>query len=301
MRSYRECPSCRALLTDLQLSTKPETCPYCGGEITPDTGKDAPKPTDSEIENPYAPPKSGSTQSAGPPTVARDLGGKIVTAFRLLLGQLPLFASLVLTIWIPAQLLIELAMASDPNHVDPWAMLRLAFLVEVVFGPICAGAVITALAAQMSGQSTSYPEAMRAGLHHWGRLFGARIVAGLIVLLGLLALITPGIILAIRFSLVDEVVVLEGAGVWAFRRSTQLTWGRGLAIFLAWAFSILTNLLVALALVLLLSLAGLLNNPFAALVCDALIRVVSVFFTCLLFLFYWEARQEELDSQSIAL
>jgi hypothetical protein len=299
MSSYRECPSCRALLTDLQLSTARGTCPYCGGELTQGAGTEASNPPQADLENPYAPPKSSFPGLARPRTVAQDLGGKIRAAFRLLFGQLPLFAAIVLTIWIPGQLLVELAMTGDPNHVDPWAMLRLVFLVEVVFGPICAGAIITALAEQMSDQTTSYAAAMRAGLHHWGRLFGARIVAGLIVLLGLLALITPGIILAIRFSLVDEVVVLEGAGVSAYRRSTQLTWGRGLAIFLAWAFSIMANLLLAIALVLILSLAGLLNNPLAALVSDALIRVFSVFFTCLLFLFYWEARQQEPDVKPI--
>ena len=41
-----------------------------------------------------------------------------------------------------------------------------------------------------------------------GRLFGARIVAGLLVGLGIIALIFRGL-LAVRYSLIDEVVVLE--------------------------------------------------------------------------------------------
>ena len=165
-----------------------------------------------------------------PSGVPRDFRGKVVMAFRLLFQQLPLITALVLTIWIPGQLLIEAAQAGNPNPADVLSVVQLSMLVEIVFGPICTGGVITALAAQMSGEKTPYPEAIRAGLHHWGRLFGARIVAQGLVMLGLLAFIIPGIILAVRFSLIDEVVVLEGAGVTAARnRSVQLTRGKGIA------------------------------------------------------------------------
>ena len=80
-----------------------------------------------------------------------------------------------------------MAVAGNPNQADPWTILELGQLVEFVFGPIYAAGIITALAARMSGEDTSYLEAMCAGVHHWGRLFGARLVAGLFVFLGFLA------------------------------------------------------------------------------------------------------------------
>jgi len=223
----------------------------------------------------------------------------MVMAFRLLLGQLPLFAALVLTIWVPGHLLIDMAVAGKPNQADSLTALQLGNLVEIVFGPIYSAGIITALAAQMAGEKTSYVEAMRAGLHHWGRLFGARIVAGLLVGLGIVALIVPGLVLAVRYSLIDEVVVLEGAGARVARqRSSQLTWGKGLLIFRAGVVSIALIMTFSISLAKLLDLAGLQNQVLAADACDCLISVFAVFFSCLLFLYYWEARQQEANAES---
>ena len=119
------------------------------------------------------------------------------------------------------------------------------------------------------------------------------------MILGLLALIIPGIILAVRFSLINEVVVLEGAGVTAARnRSVQLTWGKESSLFLACAFAISLHLLFSITLATSLESTGLLADPFVSFACETVIRVFAVFFTCLLFLYYWEARAQELERES---
>ena len=46
-----------------------------------------------------------------------------------------------------------------------------------------------------------------------------------------------------------------------------------------------------------LHLTGLLNNPLVADACDCLISIFAVFFNCLMFLYYWEARQQEADRE----
>ncbi len=297
MSSYRECPSCRALLTSGQVSAGAGVCPYCGAKLAPD--RDSPYGPDLDVENPYAPPQSSPDDGPRRLLIPASFGGKMVMAFRLLLGQLPLFAALVLTIWVPGHLLIDLAVAGNPNQADTLMVLQLGQLIELVFGPIYAAGIITALAAWMSGGKTSYLEAIRAGLHHWGRLFGARLVAGLLVGLGIVALIVPGLVLAVRYSLIDEVVVLEGAGARVARqRSSQLTWGKGLLIFRAGAVSIALIMTFSFSLSKLLDLAGLQNHFLAADACDCLISVFAVFFNCLLFLYYWEARQQEVNAES---
>ena len=297
MSSYRECPSCRALLTSGQLTAGAGVCPYCGGKLALD--RDPTNGSDFDLENPYAPPRSSPGDGRGRLPIPASFGGKMVMAFRLLLGQLPLFAALVLTIWVPGHLLIDMAVAGKPNQADSLTALQLGNLVEIVFGPIYSAGIITALAARMAGEKTSYVEAMRAGLHHWGRLFGARIVAGLLVGLGIVALIVPGLVLAVRYSLIDEVVVLEGAGARVARqRSSQLTWGKGLLIFRAGVVSIALIMTFSIALAKLLDLAGLQNQVLAADACDCLISVFAVFFSCLLFLYYWEARQQEANAES---
>ena len=210
MSSYTECPSCRALLTSGQLSAGAGVCPYCGGKLPFDS--DAPYGSDTEVDDFYAPPSSLPRHDLGRLSIPASFGGKMVMAFRLLFGQLPLFAALVLTIWLPGHLLIDMVLAANPNQADPLTAMQLAGLVEAVFGPVYAAGIITALAARMSGEKISYLDAMRAGLHHWGRLFAARFVAGLFVMLGLFAFVIPGLVLAARYMLIDEVVVLEGAG-----------------------------------------------------------------------------------------
>ncbi|MGC1717737.1 MAG: hypothetical protein WA746_02000 [Isosphaeraceae bacterium] len=297
MSSYSECPSCRALLTGGQLSAGAGVCPYCGGKLTLD--RDPPHGSDLDLENPYAPPRSSLDDGRSRLPIPASFGGKMVMAFRLLFGQLPLFAALVLTIWVPGHLLIDMAVAGNPNQADTLVVLQLGQLIELVFGPIYAAGIITALAARMSGEKTSYLEAMRAGLHHWGRLLGARLVAGLFVFLGLFALIIPGLILATRFMLIDEVVVLEGAGAWKSRqRSTQLTLGKALQIFRAWVVSIALIMTFSLSLAKLVDLAGLQNHSLVADACDCLSSVFAVFFNCLLFLYYWEVRQQEANAES---
>jgi hypothetical protein len=224
--------------------------------------------------------------------------GKLALALRLLRDQFLLLASLVLTVWIPGSLLINLAVAKNANLADSLGSMRMANLIEGVFGPIYTGAIITALAARMSGQSISYGQALRAGIHHWGRLFGARLVAGLIVLGGIIALIVPGIILAVRFSLIDEVVVLEGRGIeTAPRRSLQLTGGKSFRILLACVLAIALIIGFAVLVGTCLELAGRADDPLVSACGDCLISVFAVFFTCLLFLYYWEARQGELKAE----
>jgi hypothetical protein len=288
MKTHRECPACRASLSDEDLSRQAGACPYCGQRLLART-EIAP-----DLSDPYAPPASLDRGTVSSHDVPRDFLGKILMAARLLFGQFPLFAALVLTIWIPGHLLINLAIAENPNKADTLAALRLNNLVELVFGPIYAGGILTALAGRMNGTRVFYLEALRAGLHHWGRLFGARFVAGLIVAAGLFAFIVPGIILAVRFALVDEAVVLEGLGATASRqRSRALTAGRRPLIFLACLVSIAMIFGLSIIVATALEAAGWLSNPWVNAGFDCVVDVFAVFFTCLIFLFYWEARQEE--------
>jgi hypothetical protein len=117
--------------------------------------------------------------------------------------------------------------------------------------------------------------------------------------MGLIALIVPGIILGIRYSLIDEVVILEGAGVRESRlRSTRLVSGKGLQVLLAGIVAIVLTVAFSFVLGAALGLAGALDNPVASSACDCLIDVFAVIFVCVLFLYYWEARQQELKRES---
>ena len=127
--------------------------------------------------------------------------------------QLPLLAGLVLLVKLPSNMAIELIAEkppippthSRPSGWSPWS--------RSSSDRSTAPAIVVVLANRMSGRATEFGHAIRTGVDQWARLFAARLVANFLILLGLFAFIVPGIILAVRYSLIDAVVVLEGASV----------------------------------------------------------------------------------------
>src|SRR3954470_14505353 len=118
MRSLRECPSCRALLTPEQRSAAGRACPYCG------------RPTDDLLDDddPFAPTDAAVVEDAATPLDAPpDFWGKLRMAARLFLGQLPLYAALVLTVWLPGNAIVELVDVTNANP-NPENALAIVFL-----------------------------------------------------------------------------------------------------------------------------------------------------------------------------
>jgi hypothetical protein len=224
--------------------------------------------------------------------VPAGLAGKLALSIRLFFGHLPIFAALTLTFWAPLNYFVEQAAAQNPNPDNPFFAYRLNSLAEGIFGPIPAAAIVTVLAGRMTGRRVTYLAALRAGFHHWGRLLWARFTTGVLIGLGTLALIVPGVMLAVRYSLVDPIVVLEGAGASDSReRSSALTRGRRWSIFLG-GVAILGSILV------LSFIPGMaqevleIPDSLALVVAlDCFFDLVSVLLTCFVFVFYWETRQ----------
>ena len=219
----------------------------------------------------------------------RDL---IRETLRLFAAHLHLFTMIALTVWLPGHVVInylDFFAGGSPRSTEAAARgLRVFLVVEAVFGPLVGASTLAALARIKRGEVPSYGQAFAEGLNAWPRLFIARLVQGGIVLVGLVALIVPGLILLVRVSFVDALVVLDGAPLGAaLRLSNALTAGRRAAIFwtggtlLVGVFSVATILSV---------LAGAAEHFVAQVLADCAIAVTQSVFTIALFLFYWEAR-----------
>lgn len=103
----------------------------------------------------------------------------------------------------------------------PGIMLVVA-LVSVMYMTIMAATTIAVSRAYL-GQSFTMLECYKQGLSYFGKLLWTSILGYSVVLLGFLALIIPGIYLAISFILASVVVVLESlSGGAALRRSHEL-------------------------------------------------------------------------------
>jgi hypothetical protein len=242
-------------------------------------------------ENPYeAPAAEATAPPEGAVAVPPGFFGKFGLAVRLLLGNLPLVAAVVLTVWLPANALIDDVMRQSGRADDVAFFWQVNSVAEAFLGPIVSGALITLLAARMEGRRLGYRAAMGAGLRCWGRLFGAWFLAGFFILLGLVALVIPGLVLAVRYALIDPVVVLEGEGPAAARtRSAELVRGRGWQVAAAWLVSTLIDFGVGIGLVSLPEVVPGLDSLAAAVAIECAQDLVATLLTVWLFLYYWEA------------
>jgi uncharacterized protein UPF0259 len=220
--------------------------------------------------------------------VRRDI---LEGTFRLLGRHFDLFTLIALTVWLPGHLVINYIDFFTPSTgaADAEARgFRVALSVEAVFGPLVVASTLAALSRITRREPAGYVQALADGLVAWPRLFIARLVASVVVLAGLVALVVPGVIILVRLSFVDALVVLDGVPLGAaLRASNALTQGRRLAIF--WTGGVLFAAVFSVAMML-STLAGAAHHFVAQVLADCVIAVTQTVFTIAFFLFYREAR-----------
>ncbi len=115
------------------------------------------------------------------------------------------------------------------------AIIGIALIPAVLLIPVSGAAVAVATVRRLDGDPISAGAALeRVGVRFWA-LFLALVLVTLGVLAGFLALIIPGIFLAVLWLFAGQAVVIEGKGVRdALRRSQDLVRGSWWTIFLAW-------------------------------------------------------------------
>jgi len=117
--------------------------------------------------------------------------------------------------------------------VELYLIIEVATLVVV---PIAEGAAIKMAAEAIEGKPVALGASVRFALSKLVWLWVLSLVVGIIVVLGFVALIVPGIILAIMFCLALPALLLENTGVFgSLSRSRELVghrWGKTFATFL---------------------------------------------------------------------
>lgn len=113
----------------------------------------------------------------------------------------------------------------------------------LVVAPLIAATTISALRSLAAGQTPRVRQSLQAGLDAFAPVFVAVTLAGAGIVLGLLALVVPGIYVLVRWFFVPQMVVIGGkrttaalTGSWAL---VQGFWWRTLSI------AVLTNLVAA--------------------------------------------------------
>lgn len=143
------------------------------------------------------------------------------------------------------------------STTDPGLMVLVSIggaLVTMIMSFVLQGALTRAAVDDLSGSGVRFGAAIGDGLRFFFPLLIVAILVGLGTFLGLLLLIVPGIILAVRWAVTAPVVVLEQAGpTSSMGRAAELSRGHRWAIFglfllylaFAYAVQILFGLIMA--------------------------------------------------------
>ncbi|HET7600497.1 MAG TPA: glycerophosphoryl diester phosphodiesterase membrane domain-containing protein [Gemmatimonadales bacterium] len=158
-----------------------------------------------------------------------SLGEILDTTFQVYRRYFPALVPIVLFCYGPP-VLIDVFVQTSNGHAE----LRLiGALLNLVLGAIATAATVFIISEGYLGRAITGQEAFHRATPYLGRLILASFAFGLIVALGTILLVVPGIIAACGLALTWPAIVLEGLS-WdaGLRRSWELTRGHRGTIFL---------------------------------------------------------------------
>lgn len=183
-----------------------------------------------------------------------EIGEVLSQTFRITFANLLPFAILVGVILIPQLVLgyVQLGMADLDVETDPLTTLFYAVLVmlgtllSMVLVFVANGAIVYGVFQNLTGKQTALQECVRVGLRRLLPVIGVALVTGLLVTLGTLMLIIPGIILYVMFIAAVPAAVIERLGVGdALTRSRELTRGYRWEVFFVGLLLSVINMVIA--------------------------------------------------------
>ena len=172
---------------------------------------------------------SAATPSPKPSLPLADVLGDTWTIYKGLFSQTVVTGGLVFA----ALGLLDAALAAGPANGIRLLLTLLALALPIVGTSLVQGALIEAVDDEHEGRRPgSIGDLYRTAWQKIWPLVGVALLTGLGVGLGLLLLVVPGMVFAVRWSLAVPVVMLEHESPRAaMRRSRELVRGRGWAVF----------------------------------------------------------------------
>jgi len=204
------------------------------------------------------------------PLGAMTVGDIFDRGIKLLIARLPAIYIISLIAYVPVlvfQLLHPaLRLGSFADRDDMAANLLGSMgqsLISIITTLLATGATVHIMSQEFIDRRASVGEAMGVAMRRFGSLLGTSLLAIIVIVLGLILFIVPGIFFAIWFAFIAQVVIMEGlGGTAAMSRSKELSTGYAGRIFGIYVLLSLIQMVVALVLLVLLALV----LPFAELV-----------------------------------
>lgn len=150
-----------------------------------------------------------------------SMGNALAATFSIF-GRNAIPFTLVTAIAMVPLLVYVIWIASTPREYSEW----IALILGLVLGPVATGAVTFGVVQEARGQRASLVTSITMGLQRVLPVLAVAILQGVIIVLGLVACIVPGLIFWTMLLVAVPVAVIEKPGVVeALRRSDELTRG----------------------------------------------------------------------------
>lgn len=184
------------------------------------------------------PPPPPSAPQSSPEPGPFTFGELLARAWQMYRREPWLFLLLTAVTVVPVGILSSIAGSAAADASDlaqAGAIIGIALIPAVLLLPVSGAAVAYATVRRLAGESPSAGTALeRVGIRFW-TLFSALVLVTLGVIVGLFALVIPGIFLAILWLFAGQAVVVEDKGILdSLRRSQDLVRGAWWTVFLAW-------------------------------------------------------------------
>jgi len=140
--------------------------------------------------------------------------------------NLPFFLAVSFLAYVPMLVLSP----GVPTSGNDWILWLAGFAISITLSYVVTGFVTYSVLEQLRGRSPAPGASLAYGASRAGPLLLAAIFTAILIFAGFLLLIVPGIILAVRWTLVAPVVIAE-KGVDPRARSSELTAGHRGAVF----------------------------------------------------------------------
>jgi hypothetical protein len=185
------------------------------------------------------------------------VGDVMSRSLRILFANFVPFCLLSALFLVP-DLLLRLMLQSSLAGPDQNMMLVITLMVlPIVLGSLITGALTYGVFQQMRGRPVGIGACISVGIQRLLPVLAVALVTGILIFLGFLALIVPGIILLCMWWLAVPAAVIENVGVGeAMRRSMTLTEGHRMTVFLIFLVIFAISIGVGMIFVLVMAIAG---------------------------------------------
>jgi hypothetical protein len=143
------------------------------------------------------------------------------------------FLVLTLLVTLPAHIVEYLFESQQITTGDPMLDATVPGILDTILIFIASGAICWSVAAHLRGEPIHFFRSVVVGLRKLPRVMLVGFVSGIILAIGLLAYVLPGLFLAtVLFVVVPSAVIEGGAGLAPIARAAALTAGHRLQLFL---------------------------------------------------------------------